>query len=92
MTIALVIMEGLILSFWLLLICVVGIANGPVGLVVFYEKEVQLRAIDLGLTTLEKIKKNDIDISTALDTKMVENVKKYPAELVKGKNKKYNEY
>ena len=31
-----VVFEGLILSFWLLLICVVGIANdGPVGLVIF---------------------------------------------------------
>ena len=38
----LVVFEGLILSFWLLLICVVGIAkDGPVGLVVFYEQEVQ---------------------------------------------------
>ena len=66
MTIALVIMEGLILSFWLLLICVVGIANGPVGLVVFYEKEVQLREIDLGLTTLEKNKKNTFITTLAL--------------------------
>lgn len=57
MTIALVIMEGLLLSFWLLLICVVGIANGPVGLVTFYEKDVQDRVIELGLTTKEKIKK-----------------------------------
>ena len=38
MTVALVIMEGIILSFWLLLVCVVGIANGPVGLACFYEK------------------------------------------------------
>ena len=57
MTIALVIMEGLILSFWLLLICVVGIANGPVGLACFYEKDVQERVVELGLTTKEKIKK-----------------------------------
>ncbi|MBO4909445.1 MAG: hypothetical protein J5476_09220 [Lachnospiraceae bacterium] len=27
----LVVLEGLILCFWLLLICVIGIANGPVG-------------------------------------------------------------
>ena len=31
-----VVFEGLILSFWLLLICVVGMAKeGPVGLVLF---------------------------------------------------------
>ncbi|MBO5985313.1 MAG: hypothetical protein J6Q02_00750 [Lachnospiraceae bacterium] len=53
----LVIFEGLILSFWLLLICVVGIANGPVGLVVFYEQDVKDRVIELGLTTAEKIKR-----------------------------------
>ena len=46
------------MSFWLLLICVVGIAkDGPVGLVVFYEQEVKDRAVELGLTTEEKIKK-----------------------------------
>ena len=57
MTIALVIMEGIILSFWLLLICVVGIANGPVGLVCFYEKDVQERVVELGMTTKKKISK-----------------------------------
>ena len=35
----LVIFEGLILCFWLLLICVIGIANGLAGLVVFYEQD-----------------------------------------------------
>ena len=54
----LVILEGLVLSFWLLLICVVGIAkDGPVGLVVFYEQEVKNRVVEMGLTTEEKIKK-----------------------------------
>ena len=53
----LVVFEGLILSFWLLLICVVGIAkDGPVGLVVFYEQEVQDKVVELGLITKEKIK------------------------------------
>ncbi len=32
-------------------------ANGPVGMVFFYEKEVQDKAIELGLTTRETIKK-----------------------------------
>ena len=36
----LVVLEGLVLSFWLLLVCVVGIAkDGPVGLVVFMSKK-----------------------------------------------------
>jgi len=26
-----VILEGLVISFWLLIVCVVGIANGPIG-------------------------------------------------------------
>ncbi len=53
----LVAMEGLIMAFWLLLICVVGISNGPVGMVFFYEKVVQDRVVELKLTTPEKIKK-----------------------------------
>jgi hypothetical protein len=56
-----VVFEGLILSFWLLLICVVGMAKeGPVGLVLFYEQEVQDRVIELGLTSKERIKKTSI--------------------------------
>lgn len=35
---------------------------------------------------------NNIDLSTALFDKVEKNNKKYPVELVKGKNKKYNEY
>ena len=53
----LVFLEGLAMCFWLLLICVVGIADGPAGLVVFYEQEVKDRDVELGLTTPEKIRK-----------------------------------
>lgn len=53
----LVAMEGLIMAFCLLLICVVGISNGPVGMVFFYEKDVQDRVVELKLTTPERIKK-----------------------------------
>ncbi len=60
------VLEGLAMSFWLLLICVVGIANGPIGLVFFYEKDVKDRVIQLGLTTPEKIKKSAILISLVL--------------------------
>ena len=61
-----IILEGLVMSFWLLLICVVGMANGPVGLVVFFEQDVKDRVIELGLTTAEKIKKDAILLSFAL--------------------------
>ncbi len=59
----LLILEGLVMAFWLLLVCVVGIRNGAVGLVTFYEKDVQDRVVELGLTTRERIKK-----SSALST------------------------
>lgn len=55
----LIIIEGLVMSFWLLLICVVGIAKeGPIGLVNFYEQDTQTRVVEMGLTTKERIKKS----------------------------------
>ena len=62
----LIIFEGLILCFWLLFICVVGTANGPVGLVVFFEQDVKDRAVELGLTTVEKIRKTSLISGIAL--------------------------
>lgn len=50
------VLEGIAMCFVLLIVCVVGIANGPAGMVFFYEKEVQDKAIELGLTTRETIK------------------------------------
>lgn len=52
------IIEGIVNCFIVLICCVVGIANGPVGLVCFYEKEVWQRVIEMGLTTEKKIKHN----------------------------------
>ena len=54
----LLIIEGLVMCFILLMICVVGTANGPVGCVYFYEPDVQERVVELGLTTKGKIKKD----------------------------------
>ena len=62
----LLLIEGVVMCFVLLIVCVVGIANGPVGLVLLYEKDVQERVVELGLTTKEKIKKNFIICSIAL--------------------------
>ena len=54
----LILLEGLVMSFWLLLICVAGIAkSGPVGLVIFYEQDVKERVVELGLTTKDNIDK-----------------------------------
>ncbi len=56
----LILLEGILMCFLLLLTCVIGIANGPVGLVVLYEQDVQDRVIELGLTTKAKIRKSFI--------------------------------
>ena len=52
------ILEGFILSFVLLLVCVINIKDGPVGGVHYYEPSVQERVVDLGLITKKQIKKN----------------------------------
>ena len=60
------IIEGLVMCFVLLIVCVVGIANGPVGLVLLYEKDVQDRVVELGLTTKKAIRRNFIICSVAM--------------------------
>lgn len=62
----LLVIEGLAFCFILLITCVIGIANGPVGLVLLYEQDVQDRVVELGLTTKEKIRKNFIITAIAL--------------------------
>lgn len=62
----LLLIEGAVMCLVLLIVCVVGIANGPIGLVLLYENDVQERVVELGLTTKEKIKKNFIIGSIAM--------------------------
>ena len=62
----LVVIEGLVMCFILLLICVIGMANGPVEMVVFYEDDVKKRVVELGLITEEKLKRNSAIITAAL--------------------------
>ena len=62
----LVLMEGLVMCFVLLLICVVLIRNGPVGGVVFYEEDVKKRVVELGYITEKKIKRNNAIVTAAL--------------------------
>lgn len=58
--------ECIVACFVLLFVCVVGIANGPIGLVCLYEKDVQDRVVELGLTSREKIKRAAAISSVAL--------------------------
>ncbi|MBR3629983.1 MAG: hypothetical protein IKN55_05870 [Oscillospiraceae bacterium] len=54
-------LEGLAMCFIILIVCVIGIAfDGPVGLVTFYEPEVQEKVIALGLITRKKITRNAV--------------------------------
>ncbi|MBR4039386.1 MAG: hypothetical protein IKJ11_04715 [Clostridia bacterium] len=62
----LIVMEGAVMCFVLLLTCVIGIANGPAGLVVLYEQNVQDRAVELGLTTKKRIRRNFVLACIAL--------------------------
>lgn len=62
----LILLEGIALCFILLMICVVGTANGAVGCVYFYEPAVQERVVKLGLTTKEKIKSSRKAVLIAL--------------------------
>lgn len=55
-----VIIESIVGCFIVLIACVVGISNGAVGLVWLYEKEVQDRVVELGLTTEKRIKRNEL--------------------------------
>lgn len=54
----LAVLEGLILSFVLLLVCVVNIQNEPVGGVHYYEEPVKQRVVSMGLITKGEIKRN----------------------------------
>ena len=54
----LAVLEGALLSFVLLLVCVVNIRNGAVGGIHYYEKPMQERVVQMGLITEKEIKRN----------------------------------
>ena len=62
----LIIIEGIVMCFILLMTCVVAISDGAVGGVALYEEDVQKRVVELGYTTEKKIKKSFIIVSCAL--------------------------
>ena len=66
MLIMLLMLESVVMCFVLLLVCAVGIANGPVGLVGLYESDVQQRVVELGYTTRGKIRKRHSRMAVAL--------------------------
>ena len=55
-----VLLEGLGLGILLVLVCMVGIRHGAVGMVHLYAPAVQVRCVEKGLTTYEKIKHNSL--------------------------------
>ena len=61
-----ILLEGILICFILLLVCAICIANGPLGLGTLSEEDVQQRVVELGLTTKEKIKKATILSGIAL--------------------------
>ena len=64
--IGLLLVETIVMCFALLIVCVVGIANGPAGLVVLYEDDVQKRVVELGYMTQAQIRKSFIITCIAL--------------------------
>ena len=52
--------EGIGFGALLVLYCLIGIKDGAVGMVHLYDKNVQERCVELGLTTRERIKKRAI--------------------------------
>ena len=65
------VVEGIAMCGILLTVCVIGIANGPVGLVVFYEPKVQARVVELGYATSIGIRKTTVIITLALVVPML---------------------
>lgn len=61
----LILLEGIVMCFILLLTCVIAIANGAVGGVALYEDDVQNRVVELGYTTKKQITRNLVAISVA---------------------------
>ena len=55
-----IIVEGIGLGALLWLVCAVGIRNGAVGMVHLYDDKVQKRAVELGLTTRDEIRKRSL--------------------------------
>jgi len=62
----LVLLEGIALSFIVLLVCLMSIANGPWNGAYLYEDDVKERVVELGLITKEKLQRNYLLAGIAL--------------------------
>ena len=67
----LIIIEGIVVCFILLLVCVVGLKNGPEKFAVFYEEDVKARVVELGYTTEKELKKSFTISGIALFVPMI---------------------
>lgn len=57
-----VLLEGIGLGLILMTVCALGIRNGAVGMVHLFNADVQARAVELGLTTAERIKQTGLKV------------------------------
>ena len=62
----LIILEGIVMCFVLLITCVIAISQGAVGGVALYESDVQERVVALGYTTKKKIRRTLVILSLAM--------------------------
>lgn len=67
----LIFIEGIVVCFLLLLVCVVGLKNGPEKFAVFYEEDVKVRVVELGYTTEKELKKSFTISGIALFVPMI---------------------
>ena len=67
----LIIIEGIVVCFILLLVCVVGLKNGPEKFAVFYEEDVKARVVELGYTTEKELKRSFTISGIALFVPMI---------------------
>ena len=54
----LIFIEGIVVCFILLIVCVVGLNDGPEKFAVFYEDDVKERVVELGYTTEKDLKRS----------------------------------
>ena len=67
----LIIIEGIVVCFILLLVCVVGLKNGLEKFAVFYEEDVKARVVELGYTTEKELKRSFTISGIALFVPMI---------------------
>ena len=67
----LIIIEGIVVCFILLLVCVVGLKNGPEKFAVFYEEDVKARVVELEYTTEKELKRSFTISGIALFVPMI---------------------